>query len=41
MNENKNNYTASVIKEKGDKHRIYIKGKPNDILNKCNEVVVK
>jgi len=41
MNEGKNSYTAAVIKEKGERHRIYIKGKPSDVLNKCNEMAVK
>jgi len=41
MSEGKNNYTAAVIKEKGDKHRIYIKGKPDDVISKCSQMVVK
>jgi Ca2+ transporting ATPase len=41
MSESKNNFTAAVVREKGDRSRIYIKGRPAEVLQRCSDMVVK
>jgi hypothetical protein len=37
QSEERNNYSAAYVQEVGQKHRIYLKGKPLDILKKCDK----
>lgn len=41
LNELKNNYYGYVLRMKGDRHRVYIKGAPLDVLAKCHNVSVR